>query len=201
MCTGANRTEIKCMQICDSHCNTSLHITKIIVFPIPQIWKNPQIHKDSKHLRQGMHTPSPSGVNTGGIDVPSGLWHSSVGKVTRSQVSKPELDPTPPESSWWKESILPVILYTCAHVHVHTPNAHYIIQAYVYIHTRTFKTQKHPIFPHTKLDLHCAFFIVQGRGENGKVSLWWTACTDNIHTPRLVFALSIHVSSTNLSFF
>ena len=64
MCTGANRTEIKGMQICDSHCNTSVHITKIIVFPIPQIWKNPQIHKDSKHLRQGMHTPSPSGVNT-----------------------------------------------------------------------------------------------------------------------------------------
>lgn len=60
MCSGANQTEIKCMKICDSHCNISLHITKTIVFPIPPIWKNLQIQSGCKHLRQGMHMPPPS---------------------------------------------------------------------------------------------------------------------------------------------
>lgn len=38
-----------------------------------QIWKNPQIQNVPKQVRQGMHTPPLSDVNTGGINVSSVL--------------------------------------------------------------------------------------------------------------------------------
>lgn len=42
MYAGANQTEIKCMQICNSHCNISLHITKTIVSLFPKSGKIPK---------------------------------------------------------------------------------------------------------------------------------------------------------------
>lgn len=73
--------------------------------------------------------------------------------------------------------------------HVYSYNTYYTIPTYLYIHICTFKIQQHLISPTLNWFLHCAFFILQGHGQNGKVSLWWTAGTDNIHTPWLVFTL------------
>lgn len=65
MYTGANQTEIKCMQICNSHCNISLHITITIVSPFPKSGKKSPNPKCCQHLRQVCthHLPQ-TNVNT-----------------------------------------------------------------------------------------------------------------------------------------
>lgn len=102
-----------------------------------------------------------------------------------------------PGSSRWKESILQVVLYTCAHVHVHAYDERYIIHQYVYIHICTFKRQKHLIFP--TLNWFCTVHSLSKDMERYHHDGQPVETTVTLHDQ--YFLYSIHVSSTNLSFF
>lgn len=142
-----------------------------------------------------MHTPSPSDkCEHSGINVSSGLWHSLVGKVTCSRVLQPEVDQTP-GPTWWEESILQV-----SSTHVYSYNTYYRIPTYLYIHTYTFKIQRHLVSPTLNwfCTVHSSLFRDTGRMERCLCDGQPAQTTFTLHDWYSLY--SIHVSSTNLSF-